>query len=275
MMLALNVGNTHISLSVKEKGEGNIMNLPCSKTKEHFDSISITLMLKKTLSTSQLDSISVVLVASVVPALNKEIQKAFRKLMNLTPLFIQTAALDQLGFDYSKYDTAILGIDRLIASYYTKNGCLLPAIVIDFGTATTFNILDEKGAFIGGVIVPGIFLWIRSLSNNAALLPDNIELCETSSVVGTSTSECISIGVLHGMGILVDGFIKKFEQQVGATFKSVVATGGGAEYIMPYCEAITMINKDLVLMGLFSIYEDLCLSGMASNSFTEDQEEVI
>ena len=275
MILALNIGNTHIALGIKENRIQGTLTLAHCKTKDHGNTDNIIRFLNKSLNAVQRKNISTVLVASVVPALNVKVKEAVQQALGVSPCFVTKEAFDNLDFDYSKYDKTILGIDRLVTSYHVKNECLLPAVVIDFGTATTFNVIDEKGAFAGGIIIPGIFLWVRSLSDNTALIQNGSLASDlTESVVGTSTTECISIGALHGTGIMVDGFIKRIESQLDTTLKTVIATGGGAEHIMPYCKSITALNKELLLEGLFSIYENSHRDDAdCHNEYHKDMEE--
>lgn len=160
-----------------------------------------------------------------------------------------------LKFDFSTYGQNEIGLDRLVVCYFVSKNYELPAVVIDFGTATTVNIIGERGEFLGGIIIPGISLWLAALCENTALLPDDISLVNLKSCVGRNTRECISVGIFYGISILIDGLIYQIGYETGYDIKTVIATGGGAEFVLPYCKSKIEYEKELLIRGLFYTYE--------------------
>lgn len=141
-----------------------------------------------------------------------------------------------------------VGQDRLLVSFAAFKLYSVPALVIDFGTAVTFDFINGKGEYEGGLIFPGIRLSLNSLSDNAALLP-HIELKNQTGLPGKSTRSSINKGILYGYADLCDGLISRFRSKYGNNIK-VVATGGDADLIAKNSLFIREINQDLLFRGL-------------------------
>ena len=144
-----------------------------------------------------------------------------------------------------------VGADRIadaVAAYDRYGG---PTIVVDFGTATTFEVVSERGEYLGGVIIPGIEISLEALFNRAALLP-RVELIEPRTVLAKNTVESVQSGIIFGFAAQVDGLCRRLEDEVGPC--TVVATGGLAELIGPHSAAIEHHEPWLTLQGLRIIY---------------------
>ena len=128
-------------------------------------------------------------------------------------------------------------------------GC--PSIVIDFGTAITFDVISKKGEYLGGLIFPGIETSLNALSQKAALLP-KIKVAPPKGLIGRDTVDSMRSGVFYGTGALCDGVIAKLKSKYGPM--KVIATGGHAALMAKYSTAIDRINPDLTLLGLKIIY---------------------
>jgi len=255
MKCAINIGNTHIAIALKK--DNKLIKVERYKTKEYSNLKEFEHLVQSFFAHININELKAVIVASVVPNLDTALALAIKNTVQLCPIMLGRESFDKLNFDYSAYAASSLGIDRLIISYLIKKKYKLPAIALDFGTATTFNVLDTTGAFLGGVIIPGMHLWLNSLYENTALLNGKTSLAHVPTCIGKNTFECISIGSLQGMGLLIDGLLKKIDAQFEMGLKSIVATGGGAEYILPYCNNDIYYDKEMLFEGIFLVHKYL------------------
>ena len=128
-----------------------------------------------------------------------------------------------------------------------------PLIVINMGTATTLMVLDGNGAMIGGSICPGIRISMEALTDRAALLP-GLQLDQPKRTIGRNTIECMRSGIMVGAAAMIDGLVSRMEEELGKR-TTVVVTGGMAQFIAPLCRRKMMVEKDLLLKGLYAIYK--------------------
>ena len=146
-----------------------------------------------------------------------------------------------------------VGQDRLVNAYAAKILYGAPAIIVDFGTAITFDIVSKKGDYLGGLILPGIELSLSSLYRNTALLP-KVELKAVGSIIGKDTVNSMRGGILFGFGAMCDGLVAQYGKIMGKSTR-VIATGGNAELIKRYTKSIQKVDEDLTLKGLQLISE--------------------
>ncbi|MFH1645693.1 MAG: type III pantothenate kinase [Candidatus Omnitrophota bacterium] len=142
-----------------------------------------------------------------------------------------------------------VGQDRLVNAYSCLHYYSKPAIIVDFGTATTFDYIDTRGSYAGGLITPGIEISLNALAEKTALLP-KISLKEPKQLIGTSTVESIRSGVTFGLAALCDGIVEKIRKRYSKR-AFVIATGGLSDYFSVYCKNIDEVDKDLTLKGLW------------------------
>lgn len=181
---------------------------------------------------------------SVVPAHNETARAATG-----IPTLLVRAGMD-LGFEIDYPDPDSIGADRLAnaAAMMTLGGG--PAVVVDFGTAVTFDLIDPRNAYVGGIIAPGLEMMTEGLHRRTALLPE-IELDEPGSVIGKSTSEAMKVGAVIGYRGLVREILNEVKQQAGFGPEiRVVATGGYASLIAARLPEIKQVEPDLTLLGL-------------------------
>ena len=141
-----------------------------------------------------------------------------------------------------------VGQDRLVNAYAAKKLYGSPAVVIDFGTAATFDIVSQKGAYLGGLIMPGIDISLRSLYERTALLP-KVELEPVKNIIGTDTVSSMRGGILFGFGAMCDGLIERYKKILGTSTK-IIVTGGNGPLVMKYSTKINTTDTDLTLKGL-------------------------
>lgn len=154
---------------------------------------------------------------------------------------------------YSRKST--LGIDRIVNIYGALQIYKAPAMVIDFGTAITFDYLSEKGIFEGGMIIPGPELSFQSLLARAAQLPKKVRLPhKAKSFLGTDTLSCLTSGILEGYGAMTDGLIERFKSKYGKDLK-VIATGGFACHLKPYVRSFDVLDPQHSIKSLLLLFK--------------------
>ena len=149
-----------------------------------------------------------------------------------------------------------VGMDRL-ANVVAVSDLPLPAIVVDIGTAITFDVINEKKVFLGGVIMPGVNMGLRALADGTSKLPE-IKAQNSPAAIGTTTETCILSGVIRGTAAAIDGLLKQSADELGSC-KTIILTGGQAELVSKYMEyRFDKIDKDLTLIGVKKMYDSCC-----------------
>ena len=166
---------------------------------------------------------------------------------------------DNCGLDLSQYSANTLGTDRMadMVAALDKYGNKLPLIVFDLGTATTCNVIDEKGCFLGGLIAPGLMTSANALLSKASRLKE-YKVNEPLSIIGNTSQSCIDSGIVYGHALMIEGIIRKVSEKLGKKCVAVM-TGGNTEHIRDYIDSPFYYEPDLLLQGLISIskkYDD-------------------
>jgi type III pantothenate kinase len=196
-------------------------------------------------------SINAVIVSSVVPELNESFQKFGETRFGQKAVFVNHTLDFGLKIKYNSPEN--LGIDRAIAAFAAREKYGKPAIVCDFGTATTIDYVNRNGEFVGGIITPGISTLADSLFQKTSNLP-KIEIEKPEKVIGNSTVSAIQSGIYFGYAGLVKEILRKMFEETGEKPK-VVATGGFASIIAESVAEIEIVDENLMLEGLRLIYE--------------------
>jgi type III pantothenate kinase len=202
-------------------------------------------------------AITAVVIASVVPPLNYTLKRMSEVYFNLTPLMIDHTT--DMGLEILYNPPSDVGADRLVDAVAAIHKYGAPCIVVDFGTATTFNAIDAKARYLGGVITPGISISSEALFQRAARLPP-VEIKRPQTVIGSSTVGSMQSGLYYGFVGLVDGILRRMLEELGTSTR-VVATGGLASLIATGSDLIETVDSTLTLEGLRLIYERKQASG--------------
>jgi type III pantothenate kinase len=251
MILVVDVGNTNTVLGVYD-GE-TLLNHWRLATRREATVDEYGILSRNLFSHAKIDSsmISGVIIASVVPPLDPILRQMAVQYFHLQPMFVEPGVKTGLAVKYDPPQD--VGADRIVngVAAWKKYGG--PLIVVDFGTATTFDAISKKGEYMGGVIAPGIVISSEALFERAARLP-RVDIRPTRKVIGTSTVGSIQSGLFYGYVGLVEGIIVRMKKELGSDSK-VIATGGQAEMIAGGTDVIDHLEPDLILEGLRIIYE--------------------
>ncbi|MGH7990159.1 MAG: type III pantothenate kinase, partial [Limisphaerales bacterium] len=188
---------------------------------------------------------------SVVPRVTPQICKIVRAFWKLNVLELSPKTLRGVGIDYPKPNS--IGPDRLANAVAAKFHFGAPVVVVDFGTAVTFDVVNSKGNYAGGIIAPGLAAMTDYLHEKTALLP-RIKIAEPKNVVGKSTEQAMLVGAVYGYRGLVRELIGELKRELRAKKLSVVATGGYAKLIAAKLPEISAVRDDLTLEGLRLVF---------------------
>ena len=190
------------------------------------------------------------IISSVVPPLTKILQEALYKIIKKEALVVGPGIKN--GMNILMDHPAQIGRDLIAVAVGGIAEYKLPLAIFDLGTATTLCVVDEKKNYIGGMIMPGIKTSLNALAENASQLKE-IDLEPPRRVIGKNTTECMRSGMIYSNAAAIDGIIDRVEEELGQTV-TVVATGGLADLIVPFCRRKVLLDKDLLLKGLWVIY---------------------
>lgn len=258
MILAIDAGNTNINIGVFDKEKLVMESRVDTNSARMADQYAI--MLNDIFGINNVDKSTIkgAIISSVVPPVTNQIMAAIEKLCGCEPLIVGPGV--KTGLNIKIDDPSTLGADLVCGAVAAKELYKSPCITVDLGTANKIFILDKNGALLGGVIAPGVKISLEALSNQTAALP-LIGVEPVKKAIGTNTVDCMRSGVLVGMACMIDGFIDRFEREMGLEGAMVVATGGFAATIKPYCRREFILNPTLILEGLRIIYNRNCRRG--------------
>ncbi|MEK8132996.1 type III pantothenate kinase [Paenibacillus filicis] len=251
MILVVDVGNTNIVLGLyREKQLLHHWRLSTSRstTADEYGIMMYNLFQHAGIGLEQVEG---VIISSVVPPLMFVLEQLCAKYIKKTPMVVGPGIKTGLNIRYE--NPREVGADRIVNAVAAIELYGPPCIVVDFGTATTLDYIDEKGQYIGGAVAPGIGISTEALYQHAAKLP-RIELVKPRSVVGRTTVSSMQAGIIYGFAGQVDGIIDRIRAEY-KTDPYVVATGGLAELIASESRTIQLVNPLLTLQGLRIIYE--------------------
>ena len=253
MLLVIDVGNTNTSLGVFE-GERLAAHWRLTTARERtVDEYGVHARNLFALAGVDFASVTGIAIASVVPPLNFTLKRMAEEYFRLTPLFIDHST--PAGLEILYEPPADVGADRIVDALAAVHKYGAPCIVVDFGTATTFDAIDARGRYLGGVITPGITISSDALFARAARLP-RVEIKRPERVVGSSTVGSIQSGLYYGYAGLVDGILRRMVEELGdGRPVRVIATGGLAPLIATASELIETVDDTLTLDGLRLAYE--------------------
>jgi type III pantothenate kinase len=255
MLFAIDIGNTNIVLGVFEGislSRSWRLATARERTADELGLMVSDLLERAKIATTAIDG---VVLASVVPQLTGPMIEMSKRYLNLTPLNVEPGI--DLGMPNLYAHPSEVGADRLVngvaayEAYGRQRG--EPLVVLDFGTATTFDAISAKGEYLGGVICPGIQISADALFQRAARLP-RIDVRKPAQVIGRTTVTSMQSGLFFGYVGMVEGLVHRLREELGGK-AFCVATGGLAEVIAPETDVVDAIDRDLTLQGLRIVWE--------------------
>lgn len=251
MLLAVDVGNTTTGVAIYD-GASLVHHWWLTTLRERTaDELGLMLSGLMQLEGALPVRFSGCAISSVVPSQTEPWCQACRRFFGIDPLVVGPATDAGIRIAYRFPDE--LGADRIVNAAAARHLYGAPVIVVDFGTATTFDVVDARGEYLGGAIAPGVGISAEALFERAARLV-RVELVRPSSVIGRTTGESIQSGIVFGFAGQVDGIVRRIQAELGARAR-VVATGGLARLVAPESETIEEVNALLTLEGLRIIFE--------------------
>ncbi|MGE5545267.1 MAG: type III pantothenate kinase [Solirubrobacterales bacterium] len=251
MLLAIDSGNTNIVFAVfdgeRVRGEWRAS----TDTDRTADELGVWLMQLLTIEGMKRTDISACIIASVVPAMVFGLKTLCRRYFNCEPIVVGDEGVE-LGINVLLDRPEEVGADRLVNAVAAHKFYSGPLIVIDFGTATTFDVVDRDGNYCGGAIAPGINLSLEALHAAAAKLP-RVAIGRPRQVIGKATVPAMQSGIFWGYVGLIEGLVRRIREEYGADML-VVATGGLAPLFADATPLIQRLDPDLTLRGLLEIH---------------------
>ena len=251
MILAIDIGNTNIVLGCLER-EDDVTFVERLSTDRGRTVLEYAISIKNVLELYNIEPrrLEGAIISSVVPPITRIVREAVYKITGCQALVVGPGL--RTGLHILMDNPAQVGSDLVVDAVAAIHEHPAPLVVIDMGTATTLSVVDKDKNYIGGMIVPGMRGSLDSLVSRAAKL-SNIDLEPPRRLIGKNTAECMKSGLVHGNAALLDGLIDRIEAELGQPV-TVVATGGLAPLVVPFCRKKITVDDALLLKGMLILY---------------------
>lgn len=252
MILVMDVGNTNIKIGLfqdKKLIDSWRLSSKVTRTSDEYGIVMDEMFRNRGYATKDVTGC---IISSVIPALNYTLEHMCVYYFDIKPLIVGPGVKTGLNIKYD--DPKEVGSDRIVNSVAAYNIYGGNCIVIDFGTATTFNVINANGEFLGGAICAGINMSRDGLMQNAAKLP-GVELKKPKNVIGKNTIANMQSGLIYGFVGMIEYLVGRMKQELNVEKVTVVATGGFSKLVSSESSVIDYIDKTLTLEGLRMIYE--------------------
>ncbi len=251
MLLAIDAGNTNITLGVFQGSELLATWRLITDRSQSADEYGVQVQNLFQNAGMDVKEVKAVIIACVVPQLHNTLDQMSEHYLRWVPLFVDHTTKTGLEIRYD--EPSELGADRIVDAVAAVEKYGAPCIVVDFGTATTFNAINSKREFLGGLIAPGIMTSAEALFSRAAKLP-RVPIERPRKMIATSTVEAMQSGLYYGYAGLVDGLTDQISAAMGGS-PMLIATGGLARLMEPALRNIYLVDENLTLDGLRIVYE--------------------
>ncbi len=251
MLLALDVGNTNTTLGLFDDGRLAADWRVSTRKDATADEMGVLLRALFSEANRDANAVTGMIVASVVPDLNAVLSRTGQQYFGSKPLFVEPGIRTGLPILYENPHE--VGADRIVNAVAAVARCGAPVIVLDFGTATTFDVVGPRGEYLGGLIAPGLGISAEALFQRAARLA-RVDVRRPPQVIGRNTKESIQSGLFHGYVSLVEGLVTRLRRELG-TDAPVIATGGLAAVFQEELPFVREVDPNLTLEGLRLVWE--------------------
>lgn len=250
MILTVDIGNTNIVIGCIENGKNIFMDrLSTNRSKTLLE---YAIDFKSILEIYHIDTEKLEggIISSVVPPVTGVVRSAIEKVTGKSIMLVEPGI--KTGLNILMDNPAQVGSDLIVNAIAAIHEYKTPLIIVDMGTATTISVVDENKNYIGGMILPGLKVSLESLVSGTSQLP-RISLESCKRLIGKNTTECMKSGVIYGNASCIDGMIARIQEELKQK-ATVVATGGLAAIVAPYCKENVIYDDELLLKGLYLIY---------------------
>jgi type III pantothenate kinase len=252
--MAADIGNTQTVLGVFEGDEVSARWRIATEAHRSPDEVGIACAALLELRGMRLSDIGAMIVSSDVPPLIRSYRRFAEDLLGVP--FHSVSSGMETGLEIHYDDPTALGSDRIVNSVAAVSYYGTPAIIVDFGTATTVEAVGEGANYLGGALMPGVYISLDTLASRAAKLQYVDLEAGTPKAVATNTPDAIRSGFIYGYAGAIDALIRRFKEELGPQNRTrVIATGGPAPVIVRHCQEIEEFDPDLTLKGLRVLFE--------------------
>lgn len=251
MLLAIDIGNTNIVIGCIRDEEILFKARIATDRTRTSDQYGVEIKNMLEAFGVQREDISDCIISSVVPPVFNSVRTGVVKVIGKQPMVVGPGL--KTGLNIKVEVPGQVGSDRIVIAVAALAQYKPPLILMDMGTATTIEVVEEGNTYIGGVIFPGVKISLDALTSRAAQLP-GISLDKPKQVIGKNTVDCMRSGMMYGTAAMIDGMVERIEQELGHS-TTLVATGGMAQFITPLCKREIILEKDLLLKGLAILYK--------------------
>lgn len=251
MLLAIDIGNTNITIGgIKDDQIVFEARIATDRIKTS-DQYGVEIKNIISLFDVKVSDIKDCIIASVVPPVFNAVRTGVVKAIGKQPMVVGPGI--KTGLNIQVDNPSQVGSDRIVIAVAALAEYKPPLALMDLGTATTIEIVDENCTYIGGCILPGVRVSLDALTSRTAQLP-GINLDQPKRVIGKNTVDCMRSGIMHGTAAMLEGLVDRMEEELGYK-TTVIATGGIAQFITPLCKREIKMERDLLLKGLNIIYK--------------------
>ena len=251
MLLAIDIGNTNITIGgIKDDQIVFEARIATDRIKTS-DQYGVDIRNILSLFNVEVGDIKDCIIASVVPPVFNAVRTGVIKATGKQPMVVGPGI--KTGLNIQVDSPSQVGSDRIVIAVAALAEYKPPLALMDLGTATTIEIVDENCTYIGGCILPGVRVSLDALTSRTSQLP-GINLDKPKKVIGKHTVDCMRSGIMHGSAAMLEGLVERMEEELGYK-TTVIATGGIAQFIVPLCKRDIKLERDLLLKGLNIIYK--------------------
>ena len=241
MLLAIDIGNSNIVIGGIDEEKIHFEARIATDRIKTSDQYGVEIKNMLDLFRVPVEEVEDCIISSVVPPVFNAVRTGVVKVTGMEPIVVGPGIKTSVGSD------------RIVIAVAALQEYKPPIILVDMGTATTMEVVDHGNTYLGGCIIPGVRVSAEALSSRASQLP-GIQLDKPKRVIGKNTVECMRSGIMYGAAAMLDGMLDRMEEELGKR-TTVVVTGGMAQFIAPLCRRKMMVEKDLLLKGLYAIYK--------------------